>query len=95
MYITARMVTIQWEDEDSYTDTVFATRLNASSISIVCLVSLTVIVRIVKHIVEYPVAWWQLEFLHLLPFHFIRYGCSFYSSCQRDTNPTLTPLSCI
>ena len=49
MYITARMVTIQWEDEDSYTDAVFATRLNASSISIVCLVSLTVIVRIVKH----------------------------------------------
>lgn len=49
MYITARMVTIQWEDEDSYKDTVFATRLNASSISIVCLVSLTVIVRIMKH----------------------------------------------
>lgn len=92
MYITARMVTIQWEDEDSYTDTVFATRLNASSISIVCLVSLTVIVRIVKHILLHGGNW---EFLHLFPFHFIRYGCSFCSSCQRDTNPTLTPLSCI
>lgn len=94
MYITARMVTIQWEDEDSYTDAVFATRLNASSISIVCLVSLTVIVRIVKHIVE-SCCMVAIGVSSLVSISCIRYGCSFYSSCQRDTNPTLTPLSCI
>ena len=39
MYVTARMVTVRWAEESSYDHTLYVTKLNASSIAILCLVS--------------------------------------------------------
>ncbi|XP_011402850.1 PREDICTED: integral membrane protein GPR155-like isoform X2 [Amphimedon queenslandica] len=38
MYVTARMVTVRWAEESSYEHTLYVTRLNASSIAILCLI---------------------------------------------------------